>query len=306
MKEIFSARTVEEAKGKAADIFGVPQEKITYTVLEEPKRGFLGLSVKGEAKVEAYYEPSKEEVAVHYLTGVLQAMGIPAQINGSKTEGGIFLEITGDETGTVIGRRGETLDALQYLTSMVANKSDKEYFRICVDSCGYREKRKKTLEELAAKIARTVLKTGRPTTLEPMNPYERRIIHSAVAAIDGVSSKSTGEDPNRWVVISADNPRPFRPAGTGRSSRGGRSGSNNGHPNRNKNAGRPNRGEGGREQKGPHRVTPPRSLDLSTSFEKEYKKPRPKLEDELNLGDDLLLFGKADVENPLSKEESKE
>ncbi len=129
------------------------------------------------------------------------------------TESGVTLTFDGDGSGTIIGRRGETLDALQYLASMVSNKGDKEYFRITIDSCGYREKRRKTLIELAKKISKSVLRTGRSTTLEPMNPYERRIIHSAVSEIEGVTSHSTGEEPYRKVIISSTNPRKAASAG---------------------------------------------------------------------------------------------
>jgi len=147
---------------------------------------------------------------------------------------------------------------------MIANKGDKEYFRITLDSCGYREKRRKTLEDLAARICKSVLRTGRSTTLEPMNPYERRIIHSAVSTVEGVTSRSIGEEPFRKVVISSTNPRPERAE---------RKGGNRRRDNRDS---RPRRrdGEG------------PRKLDLSTSFEKDYKRPKP--EDDINAG----LYGK--------------
>ena len=131
----------------------------------------------------------------------------------TENEDGAVIDITGDTTGAVIGRRGETLDAIQYLASMAANRSDKEYYRITLDSCGYREKRKAILEDLARKISKSVLRTGRTSTLEPMNPYERRIIHAAVSEIEGVTSKSIGEEPYRKVVISSVNGRPERRQG---------------------------------------------------------------------------------------------
>ena len=261
MKKEFTANTVEEAKKLAAAEFGVEESKIKFNVLEEPKKGLFGI-VKGEAKVEAEYEPSKAQIAADYIKGILDNMGIDSSLNVTETEDGAVIEILGDTSGAIIGRRGETLDAIQYLASMTANKGDKEYYRINVDSCGYREKRKAILEDLAVKISKTVIRTGRTTTLEPMNPYERRIIHSAVANIEGVTSKSIGEEPYRKVSISSTNPRPRRDDKTGYKKGGKKNGEYT-----------------------------PRSLDMmKTSFEKEYKKPKP--EDDLISGD---LYGKIDI-----------
>ena len=269
MKQVFTAKSIEEAKAMAAAEFGVEEGKITFTVIEEPKKGLFG-KIKGDAKVEAEYEQSKTEIAAEYIKGILECMGLESSLNVTENEEGAVIEILGDTTGTIIGRRGETLDAVQYLASMVANKGDKEYYRISVDSCGYREKRKAILEDLAAKISKTVIRTGRTSSLEPMNPYERRIIHSAVANIEGVTSKSIGEEPYRKVVISSTNPRPKREGGKGGYGKGGYKGGRNGRRS----------GD-----------VSPRSLDMmKTSFEKEYKKPKP--EDDLIQGD---LYGKIDI-----------
>lgn len=267
MKQVFTAKSIEEAKAMAAKEFGTDENKISFNVIEEPKKGIFG-KVKGDAKVEAEYEPSKAEIAADYITSILKNMGLETTLEVTENEDGALIEILGDTTGAVIGRRGETLDAVQYLASMAANKGDKEYYRISVDSCGYREKRKAILEDLALKISKTVLRTGRTSTLEPMNPYERRIIHSAVANIEGVTSKSIGEEPYRKVVISSTNPRPKREGG----SKGGYN-------------------KGGRNDRRRTGETSPRSLDMmKTSFEKEYKKPKP--EDNLIAGD---LYGKIDI-----------
>ena len=188
----------------------------------------------------------------------MEKMGIDAEINIAAVEEGFFVDIDSSGSGAVIGRRGETLDALQYLTSLVVNKMDGDYKRITLDSCGYREKREETLIQLAEKISNKALKTGRPTTLEPMNPYERRIIHSAVAKVEGVNSKSVGEEPFRKVVISPDQIK--------------------------KNDFRKNSGVNKKK-----RTDGPRSLDLKTSFEKDYKKPKP--EDDINAG----LYGKIEL-----------
>lgn len=263
MKQVFTAKTIEEAKAMAAAEFGVEESRISFNVIEEPKKGLFG-KLKGEAKVEAEFEQTKAEIAAEYIKGILKNMGLDTELSVTENEEGAVIEILGDTSGTIIGRRGETLDAVQYLASMAANRGDKEYYRISVDSCGYREKRKAILEDLAVKISKSVLRTGRTSSLEPMNPYERRIIHSAVANIDGVTSKSIGEEPYRKVVISSTNPRPKREGG-----------------------------KGGYNKRGDRRRSggAPRSLDMmKTSFEKEYKKPKP--EDSLIQGD---LYGKIDI-----------
>ena len=280
MKEkVFTARTVEEAKLAASLEFGVAQERITFEVLELPRKSFLG-KLKGDARLKAVYEPDKAEIAVAYLKSVLTAMGIEGlSIDISEAEGGAILNLGGEGLGVIIGRRGETLDALQYLAALVCNKGDEEYFRITVDSCGYRDKRKATLEELAVKIAKNVARTGRTSALEPMNPYERRIIHAAVSTVPGVASRSQGEDPYRKVIISSTEKRPPRPAGGKpggqRGQRPGgapaRSGAGAGGPGRqgaNAPDGSKPRGKSGGYGKG-------KRDDFFTSFEKEYKRSRP-------------------------------
>lgn len=279
MKKEFRAKSVEEAKAAAAAEFGVDEDKITFEIVEEPKKGFLGIG-SAEAIVSAEYNKSKAEIAADYVRGILKEMDVDAELEIIENEdgSGALINIKGDTTGTIIGRRGETLDAVQYLASMAANRGDKEYYRIMLDSCGYREKRKTILEELAGKIARTVLRTGRTSTLEPMNPYERRIIHSAISAIEGVSSKSIGEEPYRRVVISSVNGRPERRSGEGRyddrKGRGGYSG----------------RGRYGRDRND-RKEYKPASMDImKTSFEKDYKKPKP--EDSFVSGN---LYEKIDI-----------
>ena len=255
MKQEFSAPTVEEAKALAAQEFGVSEDKINFTVIEEPKKSLFG-KVKGDAKVEAEYTETKTDITVKYIRRVLTGMGVEnITIDVTEIENGISLEINGDGFEEMIGGKGELLDSLQYLASLVCNKVDREYFRITTDSNGFRERRKKQLEELAAKIANNVKKSGRSSALEPMNPYERRIIHAAVSEIEGVTSQSKGEDPYRKVIISSTNPR----RGGGRDfKRGGKGG------NRRNGGGR----KGGRRSQST-------GFDFTTSFEKEYKKPKP-------------------------------
>lgn len=256
MKQEFTAPTVEEAKALAVQEFGVDEDKITFTVVEEPKKSLFG-KVKGDARVEAEYTETKTDITVKYIKRVLTGMGVEnVTIDVTEIENGISLEINGDGFAEMIGAKGELLDSLQYLASLVCNKVDREYFRITTDSNGFRERRKKKLEELAAKIANNVKRSGRSSALEPMNPYERRIIHAAVSEIEGVTSQSKGEEPYRKVIISSTNPR----RGGGRDFKRGGKGGNR----RNGNGGR----KGGRRPQST-------GFDFTTSFEKEYKKPKP-------------------------------
>ena len=187
---------------------------------------------------------AKIQRATAYLTAVLQKLGIESfTINPVKNGDSVVLDIEGDDLGVVIGRRGETLDALQYLTILAGNRGEENYCRLSIDCCGYREKRRDALETLAVKTAKKVIKAGRRITLEPMNPYERRIIHSKVAEIEGVSSRSTGEEPFRKVVISANEPHR---RGGGRS--------------------------GGNRSNSYSTDSYKRSSGFSTSFEREYKR----------------------------------
>ena len=162
----------------------------------------------------------KARTAADYVQGVLAEMGVAAEISVAHTENGIVLRLSGEGLGVIIGRRGETLDALQYLSGLVANRQEGDYMRVTIDSGNYRQKRERTLEQLAKKLSASVFRSGRPSTLEPMNPYERRIIHATVSRMEGVTSASIGEEPNRRVVISPTNPRPQQ--GGGRGGRGGR------------------------------------------------------------------------------------
>lgn len=151
---------------------------------------------------------AKEETAVAYIKTVLSAMGAEKfQVQANKQENTLNITLTGEDLGFVIGRRGETIDAIQYLTGLAINRMEGDYLRITIDSGNFREKREKTLESLAKRLARNTVRTGRSVTLEPMNPYERRIIHATVATVEGATSSSIGEEPNRRVVISSLTPR---------------------------------------------------------------------------------------------------
>lgn len=305
MEKEFSAKTIEEAKELAAKEFGVSADEIEFDILEQPRKTLFG-GLKGEARVNAIYEPVVEEpkarvfeddeedieeagesvpealddeksddeeealpedfdvtkslkvkTAIEYLTAVLKALGLEKfTITPEKRGGNVVLDIKGEKLGVVIGKRGETLDSLQYLTILASNRTEESFCRISLDCNGYRDKRRETLDALARKTSAKVIKQGRKIALEPMNPYERRIIHSCVAEIEGVSSRSTGSEPFRKVVIYADKPK-F----DNNRRRGGNHGS----------------GSGARGYR--------RSEGFSTSFEREYKRSSYSPDENANAGE---------------------
>lgn len=167
--------------------------------------------IKSVSDMNSNYNPAQETKA--YVERVLNAMGLPnIEVEMTEGENSAEINLSGDEVGAVIGRRGETLDALQYLAGLVANHTGNTYYRITINTGNYREKREKTLEILGRKLAFKVLKTGKNVSLEPMNPYERRIIHTAVQKVNGAISWSEGEVTNRHIVIGPDPEykRPYR------------------------------------------------------------------------------------------------
>ena len=260
MERNFKAKTVEEAVLAAKTELNL--EEIKYEVISEPKKGLFG-GLKGDAEIKVTFDISKAQKAKNYIENVLKIMNIDVTgIEMTENEDGAFIDIKveGDADGVVIGRRGENLDALQYLASLAANRATPNYYRITLDCCGYREKRKETLRKLAFRMSKTAVKTGRPVVLEPMNPFERRIIHSAVSEFDGATSHSEGEEPYRKVIITSNGKR--------RSER-----------------------KGGRND----RFNKPRKeVDFLSSFEKEYKResaPSEFTTPEIP-NDDVPLYGK--------------
>lgn len=204
--------TVEAAFANACRELGVDTTEAECEILEMPTKKLLGLLGGSPAMVRASIE-EPEPPAVHdpiteateYLKNVLAAMGLPdVEVNVKEEETGAALTLSGDDLGFIIGHRGETLDALQYLSSLVANHVEGAYFRLTLDVGNYREKRKETLEALGRKMAFRAVKSGRNSSLEPMNPYERRIIHTAVQTVEGAKSWSEGEDMGRHVVIGPE------------------------------------------------------------------------------------------------------
>ncbi|MCI8265870.1 MAG: protein jag [Lachnospiraceae bacterium] len=230
----FKGKTKNDAITEACRHFSIPSDKLDYEVIDEGKTGFLGMgarpaivrarvkeeekesqpeSVKTEetpvvasvaAASAAIEDIDVEAVSKKFLTDVFAAMGIGVEIAAVYDESQRTLEVdlSGDEMGVLIGKRGQTLDSLQYLISLVVNKGMNEYIRVKVDTENYRQRRKETLENLAKNIAYKVKRTRRPVSLEPMNPYERRIIHSALQNDRYVTTHSEGDEPFRRVVVT--------------------------------------------------------------------------------------------------------
>lgn len=202
---IREGETIEEAKAAAAAALGISIDGVQFEILQMPQKKALGLFGGSPAKVRAFYEVTPALHAAGYLKKILQKMGKDqVEVDIEEQENGCVLRLMGDDLGFIIGKRGETLDALQYLANLVANRVDNAYYRVTLDIGNYREKRTQSLSGLARKIAGQVIRTGRKTSLEPMNPYERRIIHTMVQDIKGVTSWSVGSEPNRRVVIAPE------------------------------------------------------------------------------------------------------
>ena len=202
---IKEAETIEEAKALALEELGINEDKAQFEVLVQPEKKKFGLFGGSLAKVRVFYEETPTDIAKAYLADVLTKLGVTnVVIDATETEDGAEFDVNGDDIGFIIGHRGETLDALQYLTGLVVNHIHDEYFRVIINIGNYREKREKTLEVLGRKLAFRACKTGEKVSLEPMNPYERRIIHTAVQKVRGATSWSEGENLQRHVVIGPD------------------------------------------------------------------------------------------------------
>ncbi|MCM1049325.1 MAG: protein jag [Clostridiales bacterium] len=198
----FSAKTVDDAITEACENFVVTSDKLEYEVVEEGSSGFLGIGSK-PAIIKARVKSSIEDVAKDFLNSVFQAMKLTVvvDIKYDEINNSMDIDLSGDEMGILIGKRGQTLDSLQYLVSLVVNKDVENYIHIKVDTENYRQRRKETLENLAKNISYKVKRTKRPVSLEPMNPYERRIIHSALQNDRYVTTHSEGDEPFRHVVV---------------------------------------------------------------------------------------------------------
>lgn len=240
-KAVATGKTIEEAVDRGLTQLGVGKDRVTVSILEQPSKGFLGLIGVKLAKVELTLLPditsksaasspslpqqsareSKPEVnggvprqdsghpteeayqeAVTFIVNVAKSMGLTVEVEIIHTKEATTLQISGPDLGLLIGRRGQTLDALQYLANIVANRYSDSFIRLVLDAENFRERRKKTLEELADRLAGRVVRTRKEVVLEPMSPQERKIIHSKLQDHRQVSTLSKGEDPNRRVVIT--------------------------------------------------------------------------------------------------------
>lgn len=198
-----TGKTVEEAITAAVMELAVERERVKVEILEEPtKKGLFGLFGTKLARVKVYYEDNPGELATEFIFSICQAIDIKADIQVSKSGEHWHINISGPELGLLIGRRGDTLDALQYLTNLAVAKKLSERVRIVVDVEGYRLRREETLIRLAKRLSDKVKRTGTRIVLEPMNPHERRIIHTSLQDETRISTFSEGDDPNRRVVIA--------------------------------------------------------------------------------------------------------
>lgn len=198
-----SAKNVDDAITEASIQLGTTSDQIEYEVIEKGSTGFLGIGSKN-AVIKARKKYSLEGRVREFLGSVFAAMKMEVEvlIKIDEVEHTIDIELKGDDMGILIGKRGQTLDSLQYLTSLAVNKQSEEYYKVKIDTEDYRKRRKDTLENLAKNIAYKVKRTKRPVSLEPMNPFERRIIHSALQNDRYVTTHSEGDEPYRHVVVT--------------------------------------------------------------------------------------------------------
>ena len=203
MENIFTGKTVEEAVKVGLETLGVKESDVTVEVLDEGKKRLIGYK-PAQVKLTVI-ERTDGERAVEFLEGLFPLIGeeVHAELKGEDEK--IVIELTATSVKNIIGRRGEVIDAVQTLAGAVANIGRKDYKRVVVDCENYREDREETLKRVANKLAAKAVRLGKRVRLEPMNPYERRIIHAALQDFNGVTTYSTGTEPGRRVVIAPDN-----------------------------------------------------------------------------------------------------
>ena len=199
----FSGKTVDDALTNALVALGTTSDQIEYEVIEKGSNGILGFGSR-DAVIKVAKKSTPEDVVKDFLTDVFDKMNLEVEIitKFDEIEGVIELELKGPEMGVLIGKRGQTLDSLQYLTNLALNRKSDNYLRVKIDTEDYRRRRKETLENLAKNMAYKAKRTKRPVSLEAMNPYERRIIHSALQNDKYVVTHSEGEEPYRHVVVT--------------------------------------------------------------------------------------------------------
>lgn len=198
-----TGKSVDEALTNALLKLETTSDKVEYEVIDKGNSGILSLFNNKPAKIKIRKKETKEDNVRKFLNDIFNAMNIKVDVEMSINEDDetVDINMVGNEMGVFIGKRGQTLDSLQYLVSLVVNKNSEKYYRVKLDTENYRERRKATLESLAKNIAYKVKRTRHSVSLEPMNPFERRIIHSALQNDKYVSTKSEGEEPFRHVVV---------------------------------------------------------------------------------------------------------
>ncbi|RJX36613.1 protein jag [Paenibacillus pinisoli] len=202
-KIVASGKTIDDAVRSGLTQWQVTEDRVKIVVLEQPSKGLFGLIGVKDAKVELELIPDALEEAEKFLLEVAKTMGLSIRIDRKETKDGVQLSVTGEgELGMLIGRRGGTLDALQYLINIVANRYSNSHLRIVLDAEDFRERRRKTLEELSDRLAGRVIRTRKEVVLEPMTPLERKVIHSQLQNHPKVRTFSKGDEPNRRVVIA--------------------------------------------------------------------------------------------------------
>ena len=291
---IATADTIEEAQQQACLQLGTTAENTQFEVLQQPEKKKFGLFGGSPAKVRAFVEITPLDSAKAYLKEILEKMGIVHfEMSAEEVEGGAVISISGEDVGFIIGHRGETLDALQYLVGLVANHVDEEYYRVSINIGNYREKREKTLEILGRKLAFKAVKTGMKTSLEPMNPYERRIIHTAVQKVKGAVSWSEGENMHRHVVIGPD--PEYKPAYTGRGHRRGDRGERSSNFNKDGSYNRRPRSSGYQRRTYAEGESHPQD-SLFSSFEDD--KTASAVRESINERPDTSLYGRIELRKP--------
>ncbi len=217
-----TGKTVEEAKAAALEELGVTEDKAVVEVLSE-NDGFLGLGKQAEVKVTADVEENAEEEVVYYgddetyegdavseaedaavsfVAEVLSGIGIHGNMDSYREDDTIYISVSGADCGAAIGRHGETLEAITYMTNLIANKHSEERVHVHLDVGGYRKHRERIIEGLADRAASKAVRYGKPVSMEPMNPAERRMVHSYLQGVDGVTTHSEGDDANRHVIVT--------------------------------------------------------------------------------------------------------
>lgn len=199
-----TSKTVESALVEALQELEVSEDQVEVEIIEEPSKGLFGLIGTKEAKIQVTVKYDPIKMADEFICKIMNSMGISANIDAKLEEDTLHIDvvdISSSDLGIIIGKRGNTLDAIQYLTSLYINKPSEKYIRISLDAEGYRKKREESLIKLANKMADKASYSKKPVKLEPMNPFERRIIHSALQNYKGVTTYSEGDEPYRRVVI---------------------------------------------------------------------------------------------------------